>query len=70
MDEEVCADAIRLALAHDRPVYDCVYLALAQRIGALLVTADRRFVYAMARTPCSKSGGPVEPDVQRQCCWS
>ena len=50
MDEEVCADAIRLALTHDRPVYDCMYLALAQRIGALLITSDRRFVNAMAQT--------------------
>ena len=50
MDEELGADSIRLALAHDRPVYDCVYLALAQRIGALLVTADRRIVNAMSQT--------------------
>ena len=50
MDEELCADSIRLALAHDRPVYDCVYLSLAQRIGAFLVTADRRFVNAMSQT--------------------
>ena len=32
-DEAVSADAVRLALAH--PVYDCVYLALAHRIGPL-----------------------------------
>ncbi len=47
-DETVGADAVRLALALDHPVYDCVYLALAHRIGATVVTADRRFMSAVA----------------------
>ncbi len=49
-DETVCADAIRVALAFDRPVYDFMYLALAHRIGAIVVTADRRFANAVAPT--------------------
>ena len=49
-DEIVCGDGIRLALALDRPVYDCVYLALAHRIGAIVVTADLRFANALAST--------------------
>ena len=49
-DEAVSADAVRLALALDHPVYDCVYLALAHRIGATMVTADRRFATAVATT--------------------
>jgi predicted nucleic acid-binding protein len=49
-DESVCPDAVRLSLALDRPVYDCVYLALAHRIGATLVTADTRFANALAGT--------------------
>ena len=49
-DEVGCADAARLALALDRPVYDCVYLALAHRIGAIVVTADLRFVKALEPT--------------------
>ncbi|MDE0334762.1 MAG: type II toxin-antitoxin system VapC family toxin [Defluviicoccus sp.] len=49
-DETVSADAVRLALAFDHPVYDCMYLALAHRIGATVVTADRRFVTAAAPT--------------------
>ena len=49
-DETVGADAVRLALALDHPVYDCVYLALAHRIGATVVTADRRFVTAVSPT--------------------
>ena len=55
-DETVCADAVRLALTLDRPVYDCVYLALAHRIGAQVVTADARFANALAAT---EHGGTV-----------
>ena len=54
-DEAVCADAVRLALALDHPVYDCVYLALAHRIGAVMLTADRRFVTAVASTEHGES---------------
>lgn len=49
-DERVCSDAVRLALALDTPVYDCVYLALAHRIDARLVTADVRFANALTDT--------------------
>ena len=49
-DDAVCADAVRLALELDRPVYDCVYLALAHRIGAIVLTADLRFLHALAST--------------------
>lgn len=49
-DEGVCADAVRLSLALGTPVYDCVYLALAHRIGATLVTADTSFINALAKT--------------------
>ena len=54
-DETVGADAVRLALALDHPVYDCVYLALAHRIGATVVTADRRFASAVAPTEHGES---------------
>ena len=49
-DEAVCADAVRLALELDRPVCDCLYLALAHRINGAVVTADRRFANALAPT--------------------
>lgn len=49
-DETLSADAVRLALALNHPVYDCIYLALAQRIGAVLVTADSRFAKVLAPT--------------------
>ena len=35
-------DALALALRLQHPAYDCFYLALAQRVDAPLVTADRR----------------------------
>ena len=54
-DETVSADAVRLALALDHPVYDCMYLALAHRIDATVVTADRRFVTAAAPTQHGES---------------
>ena len=34
----------RLALELRHPVQDCLYLALAERLGAPLVTADEKFV--------------------------
>ena len=55
-DEALCSDAVRLAVALDRPVYDCVYLALAHRVDARLVTADVRFANALATT---EHGGTV-----------
>lgn len=49
-DETLSADAVRLAVALDRPVYDLMYLILAQRLGTRVVTADQRFVNALAST--------------------
>lgn len=54
-EEAVSADAVRLALALDYPVYDCVYLALAHRIGGVMLTADRRFVTVVASTEHGES---------------
>ena len=41
--------ALMLAADNDHPVYDCLYLALAEREGAPLVTADRRLA-SLARS--------------------
>ena len=54
-DELVSAEAVRLALALDRPIYDCVYLALAHRIGAVMLTADSRFAEVVASTEHGES---------------
>jgi predicted nucleic acid-binding protein len=40
--------AFRLATDLDHPVYDCIYLALALQQGHPLVTADERFLRAVA----------------------
>jgi len=37
------ARALRIAIAMSHPIYDCLYLACAERIDAGLVTADKRF---------------------------
>ena len=48
-EEAVSGEALHLALAFEHAVYDCVYLALAQRIGAVVVTADREFAAVAQR---------------------
>ena len=45
------AAALDIAARLGHPVYDCVYLALALREDAEVVTADRRFVAAAAKDP-------------------
>jgi predicted nucleic acid-binding protein len=42
--------ALRLAIDVAHPVYDCVYLALAEALDDMLLTADRRFLRAVAGT--------------------
>lgn len=49
-DEIVGVDALRIASMLRHPAYDCVYLALARRIGATLVTADERFMNLVVST--------------------
>jgi predicted nucleic acid-binding protein len=40
--------AIGISLALRHPVYDCLYLACAVRLGTRLVTADQRLIAAVA----------------------
>lgn len=49
-DERTCVEAVRIAAELGHPAYDCMYLALALLIGAKVVTADKRFVSAVAST--------------------
>jgi predicted nucleic acid-binding protein len=37
------AAAVDLAISLDQTVYDCLYLALAEKRNSVMVTADRRF---------------------------
>ena len=43
--------AYAIAKQTARSVYDCLYLALAERLGAQVVTADRRLYDAVASGP-------------------
>jgi predicted nucleic acid-binding protein len=48
--------ALQLAHAIQHPVYDCVYLASAEAVDAIVVTADRRF---FEQGWSSKMGGRI-----------
>lgn len=41
-DRQLSARALSLALSMRHPVYDCVYLTLAERVRAPLVTSDKK----------------------------
>ena len=43
-DEADLVTALKLAIDLSHPLQDCLYLALAERLGAPLVTADKKFV--------------------------
>ena len=55
IDADEALEHRALELAHElrHPVYDCVYLAVGERMDRTLVTADRRFLSALASTPYS-----------------
>jgi predicted nucleic acid-binding protein len=46
-DDLAAASELALQLAH--PLADCLYLALAERLGVALITADRAFARRVAR---------------------
>jgi predicted nucleic acid-binding protein len=41
-------EALRIAFAHDRAVYDCLYVALGVQFKRDLITADERLANALA----------------------
>jgi predicted nucleic acid-binding protein len=49
--EVLSEQALRLSLELGQPIYDCFYLALAQRDAAPLVTADRKLAKLGERLP-------------------
>ena len=49
-DADLAAPALALARELDHPVYDCIYLVLARRRNAPLVTLDRRLTTRVAGT--------------------
>ena len=54
-DEDLEKRALEIALDLGHPVYDCIYLALAERTGRVLVTADHRFMKALGSGPHTAS---------------
>jgi predicted nucleic acid-binding protein len=48
-DRHLHVEALALACHLDHPVYDCLYLALARREAAGLITADRRLLQLAER---------------------
>jgi predicted nucleic acid-binding protein len=51
--------ATAMALDLDHAIYDCFYLALADREGATLVTADHRFLDKLERSPWRHCARPL-----------
>ena len=51
--------ALAIARALDHPVYDCLYLTLAEARQARLVTADMRFLTKLNRTAWEQSALPL-----------
>jgi|SRR3954463_11486244 predicted nucleic acid-binding protein len=47
---ELAARAIEIAIALRHPIYDCFYLALAERERAPLISTDKRLIAAAKRT--------------------
>jgi predicted nucleic acid-binding protein len=43
--------ALLVAATLDHPIYDCIYLALAESLNLPFVTADARFLRALRRYP-------------------
>ena len=48
-DRHLQVEALALACHLDHPVYDCLYLALARREAAVLLTADQKLIALAAQ---------------------
>ena len=54
-------EGVALARELDHPVYDCFYLALAEREGVQLLTADARLIGRLAGTARAGLCRPLAP---------
>lgn len=61
--EILLGQAVSIALALGHPVYDCLYLACAEYVDGVLVTADLRLCHAVENSP-------YEPRVQFLQEWA
>ena len=46
---ELLEDALRIAMTHERTVYDSMYIALSEREKCVFITADERLVNAVSK---------------------
>jgi predicted nucleic acid-binding protein len=56
----LCGRAFKLAVTLDHPVYDCLYLALAELEQCRLVAADQKFIRKVADTPWQDLVQPLQ----------
>jgi predicted nucleic acid-binding protein len=61
-DDELEARALAIALELAHPVYDCVYLAVAEKAGQRLITADKRLLNRLSSTPWAALGAALGDD--------
>ena len=54
-DSQLTSPALTIAIALDHSPYDCIYLALAERENAKLVTADQAFFHKLFKTRRTKN---------------
>jgi predicted nucleic acid-binding protein len=57
--DELVDTAVHMSLELDHPVYDCLYLALADGQGSMLVTADGRLLRTIAGSRYSALAIPL-----------
>ena len=50
-ESSILVPALDLADKAKRTVYDCLYLALAEQIGGVMMTADEKLANSLAATP-------------------
>lgn len=61
-DDELEARALAIALELAHPVYDCVYLAVAEKTGRRLITADKRLLNRLFWTRWAALGAALGDD--------
>ena len=63
-DRPLLATAFHMSVSLAHPPYDCVYLALAERRGVELVTADEEFLRKLERSRWRDCAAPLREAVR------
>ena len=56
--------ATRIALDLDHPVYDCIYIACAEAVGGVLVTADEKMMRTAENTKFQRLIESLDPSAR------